>query len=240
MVNETELENRTDQQARISEPYGHTAFDRQDNSAFLMVQMRKDIAVVGRAINYALTHMLKLKGIDKILGIKTVTSEFKSSWLALSHLETGCDNILMLSKNKTAMVVLEKRYSDWESRQEELDLLEKFAIAKSKNPKFERSKFFHIVALMIGHRSLKDGSITSIASKEAMLRMFKVLIFLDVMSLTGGLLGKPILTYPLTGLSFSVMVIAMTYVGRMDFMTAGYEPLATTPGGGASGGYGSL
>jgi hypothetical protein len=114
MVNETELENRTDQQARISEPYGHTAFDRQDNSAFLMVQMRKDIAVVGRAINYALTHMLKLKGIDKILGIKTVTSEFKSSCLALSHLETGCDNILMLLKNKTAMVALEKRYSDWE------------------------------------------------------------------------------------------------------------------------------
>ena len=105
------------------------------------------------------------------------------------------------------------------------------------------STIVHIVALMIGHRSLKDGSISidaSIASKEAMLRMFKVLIFLDVMSLTGGLLGKPILTYPLTGLSFSVMVIAMTYVGRMDFMTAGYEPLATTQGGGASGGYGSL
>jgi hypothetical protein len=105
------------------------------------------------------------------------------------------------------------------------------------------SIFFHIVALMIGHRSLNDGSISidaSIASKEAMLRMFRVLIFLDVMSLTGGLLGKPILTYPLTGLTFSVMVIAITYVGRMDFMTAGYEPLATTPGGGASGGYGSL
>jgi hypothetical protein len=47
MVNETELENRTDLQARYSQPYGHTAFDREDNSAFLMVQMRKDIAVVG-------------------------------------------------------------------------------------------------------------------------------------------------------------------------------------------------
>ena len=43
MVNETELENRTDLQARISEPYGHTAFDRQDNSAFLMVQMEKTL-----------------------------------------------------------------------------------------------------------------------------------------------------------------------------------------------------
>ena len=105
------------------------------------------------------------------------------------------------------------------------------------------SIFFHIVALTIGHKSLKDGSISidaSIASKEAMLRMFKVLIFLDVMSLTGGLLGKPILTYPFTGVAYSVMVIAMTYVGRMDFMTAGYEPIATTAGGGASGGYGSL
>ena len=48
----------------------------------------------------------------------------------------------MLSKNKTATVVLEKRYSDWKSRQEKLDSLKKFAIAKSKNPKLERSTFF--------------------------------------------------------------------------------------------------
>jgi hypothetical protein len=48
----------------------------------------------------------------------------------------------MLSKNKTTMVALEKRYSDWESRQEKLDSLSKFAIAKSKNPKLERSIFF--------------------------------------------------------------------------------------------------
>ena len=47
----------------------------------------------------------------------------------------------MLSKNKTATVVLEKRYSDWKSRQEKLDSLKKFAIAKSKNPKLERSTF---------------------------------------------------------------------------------------------------
>jgi hypothetical protein len=123
----------------------YTEVDREDNSAFLMVQMRKDIAVVGRAINYALTHhmLLKLKGIDKeVLGIKTVTTEFKSSCSALSPmLEAGCENILMLSKNKTATVVLEKRrYSDWECRQEKLDSLKEFAIAKSKNPKLKRSK----------------------------------------------------------------------------------------------------
>jgi hypothetical protein len=47
----------------------------------------------------------------------------------------------MLSKNKTATVVLEKRYSDWKSRQEKLDSLKKFAIAKSKNTKLERSTF---------------------------------------------------------------------------------------------------
>ncbi len=75
--------------------------------------MQKDIAVVGRAIDYAITHMLKLKGIDKILGIQTVTSEFKRSCLALSHLETGCDNILMLSKNKTATGILLYIMPNW-------------------------------------------------------------------------------------------------------------------------------
>jgi hypothetical protein len=72
------------------------------------------------------------------------------------------------------------------------------------------------------------------------LRMFKVLIGLDTISLAASALGKPILLYPGTGLTYSVMVITMTYVGRMDFMTAGYEPLATTASDGASGGYGSL
>ena len=40
------------------------------------------------------------------------------------------------------MVALEKHCSDWESRQEKLDSLSKFAIAKSKNPKLKRSTFF--------------------------------------------------------------------------------------------------
>jgi hypothetical protein len=188
MVNETELENRTDLQARLSEPYGHTVFDRADNSAFLMVQLQKDIAVVGRAVDYALIHMLKLKGIDKILGIKTVTSEFKSSCLALSHLETFCDNILMLSKNKTAMVALEKRYSDWESRQEELDSLSKFAIAKSKNPKLERSTLFSeeqkpMDELNELHNRCKNGSLVQKGHQGYSLRsLFSEIYLVSILS----------------------------------------------------------
>jgi uncharacterized membrane protein len=98
------------------------------------------------------------------------------------------------------------------------------------------STLSHVVGLMLVHRSLKHGSISideSIASKETMLTMFKVLIFVDVMCMIGAAIGKPILSYPGTGLSFSVMVIAVSHVGRMDFMTAGHQPLAT---GGTSGG----
>jgi hypothetical protein len=86
------------------------------------------------------------------------------------------------------------------------------------------STVFHVVALIIGHRSFKHGSIAideSIVSKETMLRMFKVLIGLDTISLVASaLLGKPILTYPGTGCTYTVMVIAMSFVGRMDFMTS--------------------
>jgi hypothetical protein len=85
------------------------------------------------------------------------------------------------------------------------------------------STLSHIVGLTVFHQYLKDGTVSideSIASKDAMLRMLKVLIILDCLMLFGAFLGKPILSYPGTGATFTVMVIAMTFIGRMDFMTA--------------------
>ena len=86
------------------------------------------------------------------------------------------------------------------------------------------STFFHLVALIIGHRSFKHGSISideSIISKETMLRMFKVLIAWDTIVLVVNVaFKKPIFIYPGTGSTYTVMVIAMTFVGRMDFMTS--------------------
>jgi len=80
----------------------------------------------------------------------------------------------------------------------------------------------HIVAFIVFRQYLKNGTISideSIASKDVMLRLLMVLIIVDCLCLGGAALGKPILAYPGTGLTFTVMVIAMTFIGRMDFMT---------------------
>ena len=49
--------------------------------------------------------------------------------------------------------------------------------------------------------------------------MSKVFIGLDTICLIAFALGKPILNYPLTFCTFTVMVIAMSFVVRMDFIT---------------------
>eukprot|EP00574_Skeletonema_japonicum_P006649 CAMPEP_0201713692 /NCGR_PEP_ID=MMETSP0593-20130828/441_1 /ASSEMBLY_ACC=CAM_ASM_000672 /TAXON_ID=267983 /ORGANISM="Skeletonema japonicum, Strain CCMP2506" /LENGTH=268 /DNA_ID=CAMNT_0048202869 /DNA_START=85 /DNA_END=891 /DNA_ORIENTATION=+ len=85
------------------------------------------------------------------------------------------------------------------------------------------STLSHIVGLIVFRKYLKDGTVSiddSIASKDVMLRMLMVLIILDCLCLFGATLGKPIISYPGTGLTFTVMVIAMSFIGRMDFMTA--------------------
>eukprot|EP00573_Skeletonema_grethae_P004191 CAMPEP_0201709382 /NCGR_PEP_ID=MMETSP0578-20130828/58072_1 /ASSEMBLY_ACC=CAM_ASM_000663 /TAXON_ID=267565 /ORGANISM="Skeletonema grethea, Strain CCMP 1804" /LENGTH=262 /DNA_ID=CAMNT_0048198351 /DNA_START=55 /DNA_END=843 /DNA_ORIENTATION=+ len=80
----------------------------------------------------------------------------------------------------------------------------------------------HIVALIVFRKYVEDGTVSvdeSISSKDAMLRLLKVLIFVDCLCLGGAGLKKTILSYPGTGLTFTVMVIATSFIGRMDFMT---------------------
>lgn len=83
------------------------------------------------------------------------------------------------------------------------------------------STFEHIVALIVFRKYVKDGtvSVESVASKDAMLRLLMVLIIVDCLCLGGAALQKPILSYPGTGMTFTVMVIAITFTSKMDFMT---------------------
>ena len=51
-----------------------------------------------------------------------------------------------------------------------------------------------------------------------MLRLFNILIFVDLICLINAALEVPVvLTYPGTGITFTVMMIAMSFVGRIDF-----------------------
>lgn len=83
------------------------------------------------------------------------------------------------------------------------------------------STVYQTVALIIGHRALtttaayQQGNDTAIT----LTNVFKVLIVLDAGGLVfTGLAGLPIVTYPATGLTFTVTVIAMSFVGRSDLM----------------------
>jgi len=49
-------------------------------------------------------------------------------------------------------------------------------------------------------------------------KVFQVCIFVEFVIMLLGLMGLPLLLYPGTGISFSICVIVMIYVGKMDFM----------------------
>lgn len=98
------------------------------------------------------------------------------------------------------------------------------------------STLSHVVALIVFRKYVEDGtvSVESVAPKDTILRLLKVLIIVDALCLGAAGLKKPILSYPVTGCTFTVMVIAMTFIGRMDFMT-GNSAAIEAPAPGAPG-----
>jgi len=86
------------------------------------------------------------------------------------------------------------------------------------------STMYHIVAMIIGLMAHKKGDINidaSIISHANMNKVFGVCIVLELSSLMLASQGYPILTYPGTGFTYTVMTVLMIFVGRMDFMQKG-------------------
>lgn len=88
------------------------------------------------------------------------------------------------------------------------------------------STAYSIICIYFGMVAHKNGDIridSSILSYDQMNNLFRVSILLTTLVLVcGGLFAYPMLLYPGTGLTYSVMVILVSYVGQMDFMTEGY------------------
>ena len=87
------------------------------------------------------------------------------------------------------------------------------------------SVLYQTVALILGHRALAAAT-TNQANDTAttLTKVFKVLIVLDTGCLVfTGLAGRPIVSYPATGLTFTVMVFAMSFVGRSKAALGGTE-----------------
>ena len=105
------LENRTDLQARISQPKGQTEEDRVDHVALLQVQMQKDIKDITSAMKHSVNALNSLKGFTSITGSKARVSELLSIITALELLEEGVMQVLTLTKNKTWTVDAERRYT---------------------------------------------------------------------------------------------------------------------------------
>jgi len=96
------LESRTELMARVAEPFGHSKADREDHIALLLVQLQKDMAVVTAASMVAIAGLRSLKGINTIIGSKARINDLEeTSSGALKQISVGgCEDILMLTKNK--------------------------------------------------------------------------------------------------------------------------------------------
>ena len=129
------VESRTELQARISEPFGHTTYDREENIAFLLVQLQNDIATTRQACNTILNKFEKLKGFNGIHGSKARMRELRQCTDdGLNAIEHGCGQILALTKNKTFSLDAERRLAVLESNQRKLDKERKIGMEILKNP----------------------------------------------------------------------------------------------------------
>ena len=83
------------------------------------------------------------------------------------------------------------------------------------------SSVWHIVSNIRGLRAHQKGEIRideSIISHHVMNKVFGVCIFLEIVTSVCAAMGLPVLTYPATGMTFTICVIVMVYAGRMDSM----------------------
>lgn len=96
------------------------------------------------------------------------------------------------------------------------------------------SILYQVIAITLAMVAHKRGDIhisKSILSHAKMNKLFLVSIFLDALGLIfNGVAKMPMVSYPATGLTFSVFVILGGYVGRMDYMTGSEEEGGGTDG----------
>ena len=94
------------------------------------------------------------------------------------------------------------------------------------------STLYHAVSNIRGRMSFRRGDTkihASILSYDQMNKVFGVCILLEILAMLGALLQIPVVTYPFTGMTFSIMVIISSYVGRMDHMTDSVKGEESTP-----------
>ncbi len=108
------LESRTDLQIRYSYPSDDTTTDvddLKDRTAFLIVQLQKDIAVTKRPLDHALTQLNTMTPLTNVF-IEGLGKILYECFMGLCLLEIGCEQILRLDflKGRSAnlMVQLQK------------------------------------------------------------------------------------------------------------------------------------
>lgn len=84
------------------------------------------------------------------------------------------------------------------------------------------STMYQIIAISVGlwnfcNHNIKLGD-SSVLSRKSTIKVFAVCIGLNVLALALAGSGIPVLQYPATGLTFSVLSVVMAFAGDMDFM----------------------
>ena len=98
--------------------------DREDHIALLLVQLQKDMVVVTAANMVAIAGLRSLKGINTIIGSKARINDLEETTSgALKQIAVGCEDILMLTKNKKCthdaeriFTTNETRFSKWDNQ----------------------------------------------------------------------------------------------------------------------------
>lgn len=84
------------------------------------------------------------------------------------------------------------------------------------------SAIFHAICnlcCLSAHKKSEIKIVSSIITYDQMNRLLGTCVFLELLAASAVISKLPILIYPGTGSTFSIMVIVMTFVGKMDFMT---------------------
>ena len=122
MSTRNRIETRTELMARVAEPFGHSKADREDHIALLLVQLQKDITTIRAASIESIACLRSLKGMNNIIGSKARLNDLEQTTNgALTLLAVGCEEILVMTKNKKYTCVAERKFTANEKRVEKRD-----------------------------------------------------------------------------------------------------------------------
>jgi hypothetical protein len=122
MSTRNRIETRTELMARVAEPFGHSKADREDHIALLLVQLQKDITTIRAASIESIACLRSLKGMNNIIGSKARLNDLEQTTNgALTLLAVGCEEILVMTKNKKYTCVAEGKFTANEKRVEKRD-----------------------------------------------------------------------------------------------------------------------